>query len=128
MDLVISRVPLGKSPADQPPAEERADAIRRAAGPRPWLEVVITEDQHLVDIAAGYDVVVMGADKWAQVQDPAFYESEAARDAAVAGLPTLAIAPRPPDPVPPEHRLEIPGHLAEVSATAVRDGRAEWRA
>ena len=72
LDFAISRVALGK--------EDRADVERRrraldaliAAG-RPELGVVVTDAQLIADIAAGYDVVVMGADKWAQVNDPAWY-------------------------------------------------------
>ena len=128
LDLVISRIPLGKDHAAQSSVEERVAALERLAGSRPWIGAVVTDLQHLVDIAAGYDVLVMGADKWAQVQDPAFYGVSRARDAAVAGLPVLAVAPRPPRPVPVEHRLEIPAHLADVSATEARDGRHEWRA
>ena len=37
--------------------------------------MVVTDRVHLADIAAGYDALVLGADKWAQVLDPAFYES-----------------------------------------------------
>jgi hypothetical protein len=128
LDLVISRVPLGKDHAAQSSVEDRLAALERLAEDRPWIGAAVTDLQHLVDIASGYDVLVMGADKWAQVQDPAFYESEAARDAALAGLPALAVAPRPPHPVPDEHRLDVPAHLSEVSATEVREGRDEWRA
>ena len=126
--LVISHAPLGKAPADQSPVEQRLAAIERLAATRPWIEAAATDLRHVADIAEGYDVLVMGADKWAQVRDVAFYESEAARDDALARLPVLAIAPRPPHPVPEEHRLDLPDHLARVSATAVRRGREDWRA
>ena len=46
----------------------RRSGARR--GTRPWLAVAITDAQLIAEIAAGYDVVVMGADKWAQVRDP----------------------------------------------------------
>ena len=56
----------------------------------------MTDAQLITDIAAGYDVVVMGADKWAQVRDPAWYDgSTAARDAALARLARVLVAPRP---------------------------------
>ncbi|MGH9068018.1 MAG: hypothetical protein ACRD0J_11125, partial [Acidimicrobiales bacterium] len=43
--------------------------------------------------------VILGADKWAQVLDPAFYGgSRSARDAAVARLPLVVLARRPPSP------------------------------
>ena len=83
----------------------------------------------LADIARGYDAVVMGADKWAQVIDPAWYDGDAdARDAAVAALPRVAVAPRRGWTTPSEFRLDVPDHIAEVSATAVRDGRHDWAA
>ena len=47
---------------------------------------------------------------------------------ALAKLPTPLIVPRPPHPTPEEHRLDVPEHLAEVSATAVREGRSDWMA
>ncbi len=46
------------------------NAIRRAGRTRPWLAATITDRQLIAEIASGYDVVVMGADKWAQVRDP----------------------------------------------------------
>ena len=130
IDLVISTVPLAKEDhPDLAPVGDRVAAIEAAAEARPWLTAVVTEVQLVVDIAAGYDVVVMGADKWAQLHDPRFYGGDpAARDAAVRRLPTPAVAPRPPYPVPDQHRLDVPEWVAEVSATAVRSGRHDWRA
>ena len=70
----------------------RARARRRGA----WLGAIVTDARLITDIARGYDVVVMGADKWAQVRDPAWYGDDAdARDAAVAALPRVLVAPRP---------------------------------
>jgi hypothetical protein len=70
----------------------------------------------------------MGADKWAQVVDPAWYGgSEEARDAAVARLPRVLLAPRAGWPVPPGVEvLDVhPDHL-EVSSTAAVAGRPDW--
>lgn len=130
IDLVISTVALAKEHRpDVAPVDERVATIEAVAATRPWLAVVVTEAQLLADIAEGYDVVVMGADKWAQLHDVGFYDGDpAARDAALARLPTPAVAPRPPHPVPGRHRLAVPAWLAEVSATAVRAGRHDWRA
>jgi len=70
---------------------------------------------------------VRGADKWRQVNDPAWYDDDpAARDAALARLPAVLVAPRADDdladlvgvellPVGEDHR--------PVSATAIREGR-----
>lgn len=99
---------------------------------RRWLGVVVTAEQLVADIARGYDVVIMGADKWAQLHDPGFYESEAARDDALARLPEVAIAARPPARLTNLGAgvvvLQLPSHLAEVSSTGVREGRADWSA
>ncbi len=94
----------------------------------------------IADIAGGYDVVVSGADKWHQLLDPDWYGGAAGRDGRSARLPTVALAPRPPWALPgddpaadPPDGVEFvvlhtdPAHH-EVSATAVRSGRAEWRA
>ena len=92
-----------------------------------WLEVAVTDEKLMVDIAAGYDVVVMGADKWAQVNDPVFYGGSAeARDDAVDRLPKVAIAPRPPHPLPAGAALDVPDDLVAISSTACRDGRRDW--
>lgn len=135
VELVVSVDPLAKDAADQTPPHVRIDRVRTVAAARPWLTARTTEHRLLVDIADGYDVVVLGADKWHQLHDVAFYGSVDARDAALARLPRLAIAHRagtaplrlhdsPLDVVV----LEIDPAHAVVSSTAVRAGRDEWRA
>lgn len=127
VDLAISRRTLGKDHLDEHSVADRVEAVRRAASTRPWLGVVVTDASLIAEIAAGYDAVVMGADKWAQVVDPAWYGGDvAARDAAVASLPRVAVAPRAGHRAPDELHLHVPDHIAEVSATAVRDGRRDW--
>jgi hypothetical protein len=133
VELVLSTTPLGK--ADHPhlaPLDQRIAVLERVAAPHDWLTIRTTDAQLLADIAEGYDVLVLGADKWAQVIDPAWYAGPADRDAAVARLPQVAIAPRPPHPLPsPSDHIVVldldPSHR-EVSATAVRNGRVQWRA
>jgi nicotinate-nucleotide adenylyltransferase len=130
LDLVVSRVPLGKDHAAQTSVAERVAELEQLAAGRPWLGVAVTDARLLADVAAGYDVLVVGADKWAQLHDPSWYDGSAeARDAALARLPRVVVAPRagfpPPDGVEvlaldPEHH--------HVSATAVREGRNDWRA
>ena len=125
VDLIVSRVALAKESVDRPRLEDRVAVLHAAASARPWLGVVVTDSQLIADIAAGYDVVVMGADKWAQVDDPAFYDgSTDARDAAIARLPTVAVAPRPPFPVP--DGLPVLDVSHDASSTAVREGRTDW--
>ena len=130
LDLVVSRVPLGKDHVVQAPVEERVAALERLAAGRSWLGVAVTDARLLADVATGYDVLVVGADKWAQLLDPQWYDGSAdARDAALARLPRVVVAPRAGFPAP-EGVLELevdPAHH-HVSSTAVREGRDDWRA
>jgi hypothetical protein len=120
LDLVLSRDPLGK-PGVRPTVDERAAVLAAIAASRPWLGVLVTDHRLLVDIGAGYDVLVLGADKWAQVLDPAFYDSLAHRDEALARLPHLAVARRGALAVPDGCTvLDVDAH--HVSSTAVRAG------
>jgi nicotinic acid mononucleotide adenylyltransferase len=129
VDLVISAAALGKDANQQPSAHERADALRKLLKDRPWIGVVVTETQLLAEIAADYAVLVMGADKWAQINEPQWYQSLDHRDAALAGLPSVAIAPRPPHVIPARAMtLEVPRQLWGVSSTGVRQGRDDWQA
>ena len=122
VDLIVNREPLGKSAIR--PVHERVAMLEAVAATRPWLGVAITDNLHLADIAAGYDVLVLGADKWSQVLDVSFYDSPAARDDAVARLPRLAVAPRH-DFALPDHCVVLDVDLPDVSSTAARAGRLE---
>ena len=123
LDLAISRIALGKTPAAQRPLAPRLAALERVTSSRPQLRAVVTDAQLITDIAAGYDVVVMGADKWAQVRDPAWYDGdEAARDAAVARLPRVLIAPRPGYDAGDAELLDLGTDVGTVSSSAARDG------
>jgi len=125
VDLVLSRVAIGKESVTRPTVDERADVLRAVSGNgRPWLGVVVTDARLLVDIADGYDVLVLGADKWAQVLDPQYYGSVAARDEAVARLPVVAYAPRGDGDAPDGVILLDVAHH-EVSSTAARQGLRE---
>lgn len=130
VDLVISRRTLGKHDDQLVRVEDRLAVIEAVRAHRPWLRGRATDEQLVADIAAGYDVVVLGADKWAQVVDPAWYGgSVEARDAVLARLPTVACAPRPPDPVPTGAvELDVHPEHHGVSATHVRGGRRDWMA
>ena len=127
LDLAISRITLGKDAAAQRPLESRLALVERLAESRPWLGIIVTDAQLITDIASGYDVVVMGADKWAQVRDPAWYgDSDAARDAAVARLGRVLVTPRPGFDIIDADALELPTHLGVVSSTAARAGGHHW--
>jgi nicotinate-nucleotide adenylyltransferase len=140
VDLVISIDPLGKDGSRQVGITDRLAVLAAVAAARPWLGVATTERRLIADIAEGYAAVVMGADKWAQVLDPDWYEgSTAARDRALAALPAIGIAPRPTDDGPGAAPVLLPAGLRvveldvhpshrAVSATSVRSGRHEWMA
>lgn len=127
VDLVLSRVALGKEHVEQPSVDERAAVLRAVAASRPWLGVVVTDERLIADIAQGYDAVVMGADKWRQVLDARWYPAPADRDRAVARLPRVWVAPRGDDRPEGVDLLDVdPGHL-HVNATDVRAGAAHAR-
>lgn len=136
IELVVCESPLGKKDAGVAPLSSRLRLLEALLPSRPWLGVAVNNDSDLIcDIATGYDAVVMGADKWAQVIDPAWYGgSVSARDAAVAGLPRLLLAPRGVAPRPQDLPagavvLELQPAHASVSSTAIRsDGRLDWLA
>jgi hypothetical protein len=131
VDLVLSRQPLGKDSV-QPTLEDRVAVLDAIASTRPWLGVRITDARLIADVAAGYDAVVVGADKWLQIIDPSWYEgSVAARDEAVASLPRLLLVLRPPYQVPTELPpgsllLEVASDHANVSSTGARAGQLGW--
>ena len=128
VELVVSRSPIDKEHVDRPLLEHRVEVLEAAAASRPWLSVRVTTHRLLADIAEGYDALVMGADKWAQVLDPVYYDgSPAARDAAVARLPRVVVAPRPPFEPTGVEVLDLDG-VAHISSTAVRDGAHTWMA
>jgi hypothetical protein len=128
--LVVSRIPLGKRPA-VPTFEDRLAVLEEVAASRPWLEVRPTDHRLISALADGYDAVIMGADKWLQVIDPAWYSSPEARDAAVAALPTVLLAGREgasPGPLPPGRftLLDVAPAHRRVSSSVARAGRSEW--
>jgi nicotinic acid mononucleotide adenylyltransferase/predicted RNA-binding protein with PIN domain len=123
VDLALSRAPLAKDSTAQQPVDTRLAAIRRAATTRPWLGAIETDAQLIADIARGYDVVVMGADKWAQIRDPAWYEHDAARrDAAIAALPRVLVVPRDGFAIVDAEILTVDDDHAAVSSTRARAG------
>lgn len=132
VDLVISEVALGKARQRGPSATQRVAVLAEVARSRPWMGARLTGAQLLVDIAEGYDVLVLGADKWAQLVDPAWYGgSVQARDEVLARVPPILVAPRGPVTLPPPDHprlavLKVEDTHATVSSSAVRAGRREW--
>ncbi|HPB44906.1 MAG TPA: hypothetical protein PLP95_03555 [Microthrixaceae bacterium] len=132
VDLVVSRIPIGKEHLSTPSLDQRVEVLERLAGRVGWMRIVVSEQRLIVDIAAGYDVVIMGADKWGQVNDPVYYGGDSARrDDAVARLPRLALFDRAdvafnagvrhitePDAV----TLRLEARYLDVSSSAARAG------
>lgn len=117
----VSRVALAKEDVQRPRLADRIAVLEQVAAPIDWLEIDVTDAQLLSDIAAGFDVIVMGADKWQQIHDPVFYGNDPAhRDASIAALPTVAIAARPPHDCPTELVLDLPDWVGTVSSTQAR--------
>lgn len=129
--LALSHEALAKEGLASSPVSDRAAAAHSLRGRRPWLAVVTTEAQLLVDIAEGYDLLVIGADKWHQLHDPRFYgDSDSRRDDAVARLPDLVVVPRSDIELPSDlapRLLDVPEAIRHVSSSGVREGRDEWR-
>lgn len=124
IDLMVSRTALAKEDVVHPRFDHRVEVLRQAASEHGRLGVQVTDAQLLVDIASGYDVLIVGADKWVQIQDPIWYEGDlGARDAAMAALPALAVAPRDGVATPPDITLTVDGRLTEgISSTGARSG------
>jgi len=119
----VSRVALGKETVSTPTFEHRIAILEEVANEYDWLQIQVTDAQLLADIAVGYDLLIMGADKWNQIQDPIFYADDPdSRDLALARLPELAIVPRDPFKAPPAQRLDLPDDMNSVSSSRARGG------
>ena len=137
LSFVLSHGALGKEDRDATIADRR-NALAELFAHDHRFDVVTTPARLIAEIAAGYDVVVVGADKWQQILDPQWYpDGESGRDRAVATLPHIALTPRPPVMISPHPSgdvsritiLALPNpELAAVSSSAVRAGNREWRA
>ena len=114
----LSRDPLGKQQGGRTTVEARRTVLDSVADDHPWLEVVVSDARLVADLASGYDVVVMGADKWHQLHDPAFYgNGHGGRHGDAGGNGAGAVAPRDGLHVPAEVRLDVPGWVARQSST-----------
>lgn len=128
VDLVLTRAPLGKRATRVSALEHRVAVLREIVATRSWLAVRITDDQLIADVATGYDVVIVGADKWQQMRDVEWYRSSTERDRALARLPEVAVAPRGRIEVAEELQLEIPPEHHDVSSTRARHGETDLMA
>ncbi len=122
IDLVVSVIALDKPTPPGPPIDERIALIEKDLAETSWLSVSTTEHQLIADIASGYDVVIMGADKWMQVNNVSYYGSIEARDAALSRLPDVVVADRTGFSTPDELRLTTDPTFHDVSSTQARAG------
>ena len=140
VDFAISALTLGKDDSRLAPIDDRVAELTAISSGNNRIGVITTPHSLVADIAEGYEVIILGADKWHQVLDPVWYADVDARNEALQRLPLVALAARPPwtmpseDPAadPPEGVNVVvldtdPSHHP-VSATDVRAGREEWRA
>lgn len=120
----ISTSALGKrtADADLDAYAQRLDVLTLVSERVEWLEIETTDQQLLADIAEGYDLVIMGADKWHQIHERQWYTSAPEREAALARLPSVAVAPRDGLDVPAEALLDVDPAIASVSSSAARRG------
>lgn len=130
LDFVLSRAPLGKDGLVRPTVDERAAVLRMVCADMPHRDVVVTDARLVVDVARGYDVLVVGTDKWEQIVDAAWYDSPAARDAALRVLPQrVLVVPRAgitptPSPLRTIEILDVDAAHAHTSSTQARNGDA----
>ncbi len=118
----VSRKPLAKEDVDRPLFDDRLAVLGSIAATIDWLSVVVTDAQLLADVADGYDVVIMGADKWHQINELRWYTDEAERQRSLGRLPELAIAPRAPFEVPATDALDVADEHRSTSSTRARAG------
>ena len=120
--LIVSKVALDKSTPPGPPLAERIRLIEADLAQYPWLSVAQTQDQLIADIAHGFDAVIMGADKWEQVNDVRYYGSTEAKDEAISRLPKVLVAYRDGSVAPEDHTIVTPEELRSVSSSKARAG------
>lgn len=129
LDLVVfmvSRQALAKELVTHPRLNHRLEVLAESVAEHEWLTVSVTDRQLLAEVAEGFEVLIMGADKWDQIQQPHWYENESHRERSLRSLPELAVAPRPPIPVDESHLLSIDvDATGTVSSTAARAGALE---
>ena len=128
VDLVVSVVALDKPTPPGPSFVERIALLNADASEHDWLSVKTTEKKLIADIADGYDVVIMGADKWIQVNESHYYDSVAARDAALKRLPKVVVAKRSGLDIVGAEVLDTDEAVHDVSSTQARSGDRDMMA
>ncbi len=140
VDFALSARTLGKDDSRLRPIDDRMAELTAISSGNARIGVTMTPHSLVADIAEGYEVIILGADKWHQVLDPVWYAGPDARNEALQRLPLVALAARPPWTMPGEDAsadppvgvdvviLDTDPSHHPVSATDVRAGREEWRA
>ena len=140
VDFALSARTLGKDDSRLRPIDDRVAELTAISSGNARIGVTMTPHSLVADIAEGYEVIILGADKWHQVLDPVWYACIDARNEALQRLPLVALAARPPWTMPGEDAsadppvgvdvviLDTDPSHHPVSATDVRAGREEWRA
>lgn len=132
LDLMVSRRPLAKENVVHPRFEHQVEILRRSVLDMPGLEVETTELQLLSDIGQDYDLMVLGADKWDQIQQVQWYGGVDQRDQALARLPRLVVFPRAGSTDPPADRIMppelVPPGIETVSSSRARAGEVHLMA
>ena len=126
LHLVISTVALGKEKLTVPSVTDRIEILEKSIQLIPEASALETPKQLIADIAEGYDLVILGADKWAQLHDSTFYKDEQHMSECLSRLPKLAVAPRNGIAVPKEILLTVPEEINSISSSQVRRGKFEW--
>lgn len=140
VDFALSARTLGKDDSRLRPIDDRVAELTAISSGNARIGVTMTPHSLVADIAQGYEVIILGADKWHQVLDPVWYAGIDARNEALQRLPLVALAARPPWTMPGEDAsadppvgvdvviLDTDPSHHPVSATDVRAGREDWRA
>ncbi len=126
LDIVMSKSALGKSNVTYPKFSDRVHVVRSSFAEFDNIDVVVTDKQLLSEMSQGYDLLVLGSDKWTQIQERRWYPDDRARTTALAALPTVTVAARSTIDLPQDIRLTVdPKFVQDVSSTAARDGAVQ---
>jgi hypothetical protein len=122
LDLMLSRRPILKEHVERPRLDHRIEVVAASVAHLDAVSVAVTDQRLIADIAVGYDLVIMGADKWHQINDIVFYDDEAHRRRCLDALPAVVVVGRGDDPLPDAgaHHLHVDMHT--VSSTRARQG------
>jgi len=123
LDITVSRSALGKGTISFPTFSDRIDVLRSSFEQFENIQIVVTTKRLLSEMSQGYDLLVLGGDKWVQIHELRWYASSEDRTEALALLPDVAIADRSNVNIPAGMQLPVaPEFVQGISSTAARDG------